>query len=689
MHLASEEARVGGPSRATLRALVPVADEVRHGDDDHMRLEEEGRPDEERRLVVEQVLPPVARDDLRRDDGDEEPWRLGLESFDERHERAHDAAVRRWEDLEFVADVPAIPVVEQPRRVLGVHLDVHGAHVLVPCGGVEERRGGRLVDARHRDDDRVRVREDGAAPAEGDVDREAPVVGVDGLERDDEQRNEERDDPAALGELGDNLDDGDDAGGDSAHTVERGAPAPSRRARAPPMHDHACLREGEADEDADGVERHERGGVALEHPDDDAGDEREHHDAVAEGEAVTAGGELVGQVLVAREDAGQAREVGEGGVGRQHEDGEGRELERVVPDAVAEDGVAQAREDGLVHGGHRAQVLREVAGAEEEGGEDRDHPGERDGGVALGRRLEGLDAIGDGLGAGHRGAALGEAAHEQEDEREAGDAADRVRRTRGARIHVERDVGDEGCGAVRDLPDAERDEGDHHRDEAVGGDAEGGTRLADAAQVDDHKQRHRGERDGDRVGDERGVGAGDRRNATGDRHGNGEDVVGEERGRGDEARSLAEVFAGDGVRAAAAGIGVHGLLVAQADEHEQRDDDGRDREDVAQGRHAEGAAEDEEGLVGGVGDRGDGVTREDREGGLLVELLVVEAFAGERGADEEALGDRERGHAMRRRRYPVRLAGRYRVLMKTYVSSRDLHRGRDRPCAVRRARIPE
>src|SRR3954462_3461659 len=50
---------------------VRVSKEVRYARDDDVRLEEEGSTNVEGRLVVEEVLPPAARDDLRNDDGDE------------------------------------------------------------------------------------------------------------------------------------------------------------------------------------------------------------------------------------------------------------------------------------------------------------------------------------------------------------------------------------------------------------------------------------------------------------------------------------------------------------------------------------------------------------------------------------------------------------------------------------------
>ena len=127
----------------------------------------------------------------------------------------------------------------------------------------------------------------------------------------------------------------------------------------------------------------------------------------------------------------------------------------------------------------------------------------------------------------------------------------------------------------------------------------------------------------------------------GDRDGDGEDVVGEERRGGDESGHDAEVLPRDGVRAAAAGIGEDRLPVREGDEDEQPDDDGRDRDDVRERDGAEDR-EDEEGLLGGVGDGGDRVGREDGEGRLLVQPLMVEPVRCEGPAEEESLEARER-----------------------------------------------
>ncbi len=65
------------------------------------------------------------------------------------------------------------------------------------------------------------------------------------------------------------------------------------------------------------------------------------------------------------------------------------------------------------------QHLRQIGDSDEEHAQDDGHDAQGDGGIAALRRLEGRDAVGDGLGPGHGGAAGGEGPQKEEDEREA------------------------------------------------------------------------------------------------------------------------------------------------------------------------------------------------------------------------------------------------------------------------------
>ena len=84
------------------------------------------------------------------------------------------------------------------------------------------------------------------------------------------------------------------------------------------------------------------------------------------------------------------------------------------------------------------------------------------------------------------------------------------------------------------------DAGAHHRevgeDEEIRGNRERDARLAHAAEVDDRDQDDGGDRELDDPAAQRRHGGRDREDAGGDRDGDREDVVDEERGRGNEAR---------------------------------------------------------------------------------------------------------------------------------------------------------
>ena len=398
-----------------------------------------------------------------------------------------------------------------------------------------------------------------------------------------------------------------------------------------PVHDHPGLREREADEHADGVQRHQRIRVSVEQPDEQQRHEREAHDAVRERQPVAARRELPRHVAIVGEDAGESRKIGERRVGREHEHGERRVLERVVQRPAAEHVMAENREHRLARRRHDVIVLREKRHAEEERGEDRHHPAECRRGILLRRRLEGHHAIRDRLGARHRGAALGEAAHQEIREREARHrrhpAALRARRNW---IDLQRGL-ERGELVAREISvESDTEQREHHPDERVRRQRERGAGLSHASQVD-HREQHDGQRaDEHRVRRERRIRRRDRGHAARDRHGDGEDVVGEQRRRRDESRHDAEVLARDGVGAAAVRVREYRLPIREADEHEQPDDDRRDPEDIVDRGESDGAAEHEQDLIGRVRDRGNRVGRENGERGLLVQPLVLQPFAGER-----------------------------------------------------------
>ena len=191
----------------------------------------------------------------------------------------------------------------------------------------------------------------------------------------------------------------------------------TERLAAPPLPDHPGLAQGERDEDPDRVQRDESRHAAAERDDERHGDGREDHDAPVEREPIPAKLEHPGQEGVARQDAAQAREVGEGGVRGEDEQDRGgsldEEMERRAGPHERSSELAQHR---LLLGrvGQDAELADEEAHAQEddpeEGAHDDDHPGC----IARLRRLERRDAVGDRFDASQRDRSGCERAQEQQ-----------------------------------------------------------------------------------------------------------------------------------------------------------------------------------------------------------------------------------------------------------------------------------
>ena len=81
--------------------------------------------------------------------------------------------------------------------------------------------------------------------------------------------------------------------------------------QAPPVHDHAGLRQGERGKYRDRVQRQQGFGRPAEHDDQQGAEHAQHQDAVRERQPLTAERELFGRVVVARQQRRQARKVGD------------------------------------------------------------------------------------------------------------------------------------------------------------------------------------------------------------------------------------------------------------------------------------------------------------------------------------------------------------------------------------------
>ena len=129
---------------------------------------------------------------------------------------------------------------------------------------------------------------------------------------------------------------------------------------------------------------------------------------------------------------------------------------------------------------------------------------------------------------------------------------------------------------------------------------------------------------------------GERGHTGGDADGNGDDIAEEQRGAGGEGRQLPEIVLGDDVGAATRRVRLDRLPVGDTDDQEQGDDaraDGqaeRERAQAGQEQHVQN-------LLRGVGDRGEGVGREDRQRFGFGQTLVSRLRGTEGSADDGAL----------------------------------------------------
>ncbi len=152
-----------------------------------------------------------------------------------------------------------------------------------------------------------------------------------------------------------------------------------------------------------------------------------------------------------------------------------------------------------------------------------------------------------------------------------------------------------GSVPVMRLEHAHADQQQHRADEDVGGAGEERAALPQAAQVHHHDQqdRQRDQRHGQPGLLDPREGGVDRLNARRHADRNGQDVVRQQRSRGDEARQYAKVGVSHDVAAAAVGIGPDRLPVAEGDDEEEarpRPPRGRGRTGTSAARPRPGSA---------------------------------------------------------------------------------------------------
>ena len=365
----------------------------------------------------------------------------------------------------------------------------------------------------------------------------------------------------------------------------------------------------------------------------------EEDDAVGEHELVAAVGHLPRQVAVAGDDRRQRREPGVRRVRGQHEDAERGELDHPEQHVLAAEHVLRHQRDAgrVVLAAVRLEMRRQHRDAEEPGAEDAPMIAS----VIEALRLSGLRNVCtplDTASTPDRATAPDENARRSMNSHSVCRAGGQVSGLLGQVVERDRaEVAEEH--AVQ----ADDDEHGEHHDVEVRRRGEQRARLAHAAQVGDrdHGDDHRGTAArAPTVEAERRL---HRQHAAGDGHGDGEDVVGEQRRPGDERRHLAEVVLRDDVGAAARRVGVDRLAVRQDDDEQQGGDDDREGTRRVEGDGADARLEqqDDEDLVGRVRRRRHRVGREDRQGDALAQPLMALLGRGDRLADQHPLGQRD------------------------------------------------
>ncbi len=149
---------------------------------------------------------------------------------------------------------------------------------------------------------------------------------------------------------------------------------------------------------------------------------------------------------------------------------------------------------------------------------------------------------------------------------------------------------------------------------------EGKARIAHAAEIEDGDDDKNADANRNRVRQQgrngRNQSTDSRRNADGGR----EDVIGQERRRGQQAGRRAQIEARHGIRATAGGIRGDGLAIGEVHDHQQRDDSGADGNDITNAKKAKGNQQ-AEGRFRAVSRRAQRVQAKDRDALHRTDLL--------------------------------------------------------------------
>ena len=105
-------------------------------------------------------------------------------------------------------------------------------------------------------------------------------------------------------------------------------------------------------------------------------------------------------------------------------------------------------------------------------------------------------------------------------------------------------------------------------------------RLAHAAEIEDSDDDQNAHAKGNHVGQQGRNGRDQSADSRGNSHGGRENVIGKQRGRGQQAGRRAKVKPRHRVGATAGGIGRDGLAIREVNDHQQRDDGSADGNDI-------------------------------------------------------------------------------------------------------------
>ena len=135
------------------RRGTPASEMEGHARHDDVRFEQQRTFDEERVLVVEEMVPDSLRHELRQDHGDITVRALGLHLLDVFEERLHQGSIRRVQHDQLNPLAPFGPLLLNGcgRRWIDVHVD--RPNVVRQGSGVTKRLHDRPLDAANRHED--------------------------------------------------------------------------------------------------------------------------------------------------------------------------------------------------------------------------------------------------------------------------------------------------------------------------------------------------------------------------------------------------------------------------------------------------------------------------------------------------------------------------------------------------------